>query len=338
MTKCSEMDCDADVDEASLQCEAGHSNVGRDAICSHGRSRNGPCIDCQSQVTKKCPYGHLMLNNDQRCATCDGILRSQLLSKNQTIPAPTVSGNETMWFSKSNSIQPPAFQSSKEQYKTYLSDLVRWQTCTSVPAARHADIIMINIPQNHKLKERLEQEIQNGAEGDGIKAIKAVYGEDEIYESFLAFRNLEDKQRKTGQDIIEYTLEWECVYNKAKTNGALKEGQLKAFQYLATCNMDNNDLKLIFNDMTFTSKDKDPEALFNQAKRAVKNIMESVTFRTQKQIQLALFIRKTKFLRRLKRFLLEKGGRLLTKGREKKRSIAKMGITKKENGANAGYV
>ena len=201
MTKCSEKDCDADVDEASLQCEAGHSNVGRDAICSHGRSKNGPCIDCQSQVTKKCPYGHLMLNNDQRCATCDGILRSQLLSKNQTIPAPTetatgtiveafsVSGNETMWFSKSNSIQPPTFPSSKEQYKTYLSDLVRWQRCTSVPAARHADIIMINVPQNHKLKERLEQEIQNEAEGDGIKAIKAVlksiYGEDDIYESFL---------------------------------------------------------------------------------------------------------------------------------------------------------
>ena len=112
MTKCSEIDCDAaDVDEASLQCEAGHSSVRRHAICSHGRSKNGPCIECQSQVTKKCQYGHLKLNNDQRCSTGDSILRSQLASKNQTILAPTetitstfveafpVSGNETMWFS-----------------------------------------------------------------------------------------------------------------------------------------------------------------------------------------------------------------------------------------------
>ena len=67
-----------------------------------------------------------MLSNNQRCSTCDSILRSQLVSKNQTLLAPTktttstfveafpVSGNETMWFSKSNSIQPPTFPSSKD--------------------------------------------------------------------------------------------------------------------------------------------------------------------------------------------------------------------------------
>ena len=69
---------------------------------------------------------------------------------------------------------------------------------------------------------------------------------------------------------MEYTLEWDCTYNKAKLNGALKEDQMKAFQYLATANLENQDHKLIFNDMDFNSKKPDPEAFYDQAKLAVK--------------------------------------------------------------------
>ena len=143
-----------------------------------------------------------------------------------------------MWTPKNSFIQPPTFPNSKEQYKHYLSDLIRWQRCTSVPKERQADVIMINVPQTHRLKERLEQEISKDSHGDGLEAIKSVlksiYGEDDVFESFLSFKELEEKQRKVGQCIVKYTMEWECTYNKAKLNGALKEDQMKAFQYLAT--------------------------------------------------------------------------------------------------------
>ena len=45
---------------------------------------------------------------------------------------------------------------------------------------------------------------------------------------------------------------------------------MKAFQYLATANLENQDHKLIFNDMDFNSKKPDPRALYDQAKLAVK--------------------------------------------------------------------
>ena len=253
MVTCNEANCGEPVDADTFKCRNGHSSIQQTDACSHGRI--GPCINCDSNEVKKCRYGHLMLVNDPRCGTCDSIFRSQLLSNaNASLDSGIQSAQHTlpshstsvpldlagsMWTTKSNFIQPPTFPTAKEQYKSYLADLVRWQRCTSIPKERQADVIMINVPQTHRLKERLEQEI--GAKpNEGLDAIKSVlksmYGEDDVFESFLAFKELEQKQRKTGQCIIEYTLEWECVYNKAKLNGALKEDQMKAFQYLATAN------------------------------------------------------------------------------------------------------
>ena len=83
------------------------------------------------------------------------------------------------------------------------------------------DIIILNIPANHPMKERLENEVGEQVidNEDGVKlileALDSVYGSDEVLESYLLFRQLELKQRLVGQDVVEYLSEWESLYLKA---------------------------------------------------------------------------------------------------------------------------
>ena len=69
---------------------------------------------------------------------------------------------------------------------------------------------MLNIPACHKLKERLEMEVGdqviNNEEGAQLilATLESIYGDDEVLECYLRFRELELKQRTVCQDILEY--------------------------------------------------------------------------------------------------------------------------------------
>ena len=72
------------------------------------------------------------------------------------------------------------------------------------PLLIRRDIILLNIPANYPLKDRLENEV--GEEiidnEDGVDlildAVEAVYGSDEVLESHLLFRQLELKNGWAG--------------------------------------------------------------------------------------------------------------------------------------------
>ena len=68
---------------------------------------------------------------------------------------------------KSEYMKPPEFFRDKGSFKQYEKDLERWERCTSVPAEQRGDVILLNIPSGHKLKEKLELEV-----GDKVKNAK----------------------------------------------------------------------------------------------------------------------------------------------------------------------
>ena len=98
---------------------------------------------------------------------------------------------------KNEYIKPPEFFKDKGSYKQYRKDLERWNRCTSIPAENRGDIILLNIPAGHKLKEKLELEVGEKVKGarDGVQiilsALDAVYGTDDVLECYLRFRDLE---------------------------------------------------------------------------------------------------------------------------------------------------
>ena len=100
--------------------------------------------------------------------------------------------------------KPPNFITDRTSFRQYKRDVERWVHCTSIDKKLLGDIILLNIPANHPLKERLENEV--GEEiidnEDGVDlildAVEAVYGSDEVLESYLLFRQLELKNGWAG--------------------------------------------------------------------------------------------------------------------------------------------
>ena len=52
--------------------------------------------------------------------------------------------------------KPPNFITDRTSFRQYKRDVERWVRCTSIDKKLLGDIILLNIPSNHLLKERLE--------------------------------------------------------------------------------------------------------------------------------------------------------------------------------------
>ena len=168
--------------------------------------------------------------------------------------------------------------------------------CTSIDKKLLGDIILLNIPANHPLKERLENEV--GEEiidnEDGVDlildAVEAVYGSDEVLESYLLFRQLELKQRMVGQDIIEYLSEWETLYLKAKDKGITLDENVKAFKLLMTTNLEELDLKLVLSEVDMKSEEG-KKKLYDQTKLAIRKYQSAGLSQSHSSSQKVLFSR-----------------------------------------------
>ena len=54
-----------------------------------------------------------------------------------------------------------------------------------------------------------------------VSVLEELFGEDEITETFVLYKEFVQKTRNTGQDMLEYTIEWETLYNKVKSKGII---------------------------------------------------------------------------------------------------------------------
>ena len=253
--------------------------------------------------TKECDEGHrvgvqvCLLDHDfdlttKRCTVCGQFNRTVPITPgSQPTPQETAEGSqptpqeaaaafmksmmEGMKGMKSEYMKPPEFFRDKGSFKQYKKDLERWERCTSVPAENRGDVILLNIPPGHKLKEKLELEVGDKVKdaSNGVQiilnALEAMYGTDEVLECYLRFRDLEQKQCSVGQDILEYTHEWETLYARAFEKGVTLNEMCKAFKLLDTANLEEIDKKLVLSDLDMKTK-KGKETLFDQVKYAMR--------------------------------------------------------------------
>ena len=253
--------------------------------------------------TKECDEGHrvgvqvCLLDHDfdlttKRCTVCGQFNRTVPITPgSQPTPQEAAEGSqltpqeaaaafmksmmEGMKGMKSEYMKPPEFFRDKGSFKQYKKDLERWERCTSVPAENRGDVILLNIPPGHKLKEKLELEVGDKVKdaSNGVQiilnALEAMYGTDEVLECYLRFRDLEQKQCSVGQDILEYTHEWETLYARAFEKGVTLNEMCKAFKLLDTANLEEIDKKLVLSDLDMKTK-KGKETLFDQVKYAMR--------------------------------------------------------------------
>ena len=157
--------------------------------------------------------------------------------------------------------KPPDFMTEKGNFKQYKRDVQRWTRCTSVAKKHQGDVILLNVPPTHPLKERLENEVGEAVVDNeqGVQLIldtlESIYGSDQVMESYLLFRDLEVKQRQVGQDILEYVSEWETCYLRAKDKGIELQENVKAFKLLMTANLDEMDMKLVLSEVDMKSEE-----------------------------------------------------------------------------------
>ena len=126
---------------------------------------------------------------------------------------PTDPRAETGNTSHSMFMRPPEFLKDKAQFRQYKIEVKRWQRVTSVAKKDQGDIIMMSIPQGHKLKQGLELDCGEAVINDeeGVKkildALELMYGDDQVMDSYLKWKQLEEKTRKISQDVLEYMAE-----------------------------------------------------------------------------------------------------------------------------------
>ena len=195
---------------------------------------------------------------------------------------------------RSEYTKPPEFLVDKSNFKQYKRDLERWLRCTTVEKKKQGDVILLNIPASHKLKERLEMEVGDSVidNAEGAKLIlttlESIYGDDEVLECYLRFRELELKQRTVGQDILEYISEWETVYGRAKDRGVTLEEKCKALKLLMTACLDELDMKLVLSEIDMKT-DEGKKKLYEQVKTAMRKYHGAGALNSHKNTAETLF-------------------------------------------------
>ena len=189
--------------------------------------------------------------------------------------ASTASISAAQYMSMTQVARPPEFLKDKAQFKSYKRNLLRWDRLTNVEPKNRGDLVLLNIPESNKLKEMLEQEVGDQVQDnpDGVKliieALESLYGENEVLEGYLRFRDLEEKQRTVGQCVLEYVSEWETLYGYAKEHNIELEDRVKGFKLLMTCNLEDLDLKLVIAELDFKTVEG-KKNVFAQVKAALR--------------------------------------------------------------------
>ena len=257
------------------QCVKGHRVEANKESCDQGDDYME-----NLEETKKCCLMHPLIKDSDFCAfghidpnvkknpadlnSLETVLRQLAASQSRAQPA-----------AQTLHIKMPDFNvSNKVTFKRWKVELQRWREYSGIDPRDQADIILFHIPGTHMLKEKLETEMQGKTKDtDGVdqllKILDAMFGEDELTETFLDFKLWISKTRATGQDILEYAIDWETLYNKIKQRGIEIPEVPRALMFLMTCNMEEITLNLVLSELDINS-DKGKKTLFDQSKAAVR--------------------------------------------------------------------
>ena len=239
---------------------------------------------------------------------------------------------------KSEYTKPPDFLKDASEFRQYEQDIKRWTRCTTVDKKKQGDVILLNIPPGNKLKEAVEFEVGDKVvdNPDGVKLIlevlEGLHGSDEVLECYLKFRELEQKHRTVGQDILEYVNEWEVTYARAKDKGVTLDERCKAFKLLMTTNLEEVDLKLVLSEVDMKSE-AGKKSLFNQVKSGIRKYYGAGTLSLQKRTDKTLISESE--LSKMEDVFLAKGW-VKPQGKRKGDVKDKDGDSKKSNREN-GY-
>ena len=171
---------------------------------------------------------------------------------------------------------PTFFVKDKMSFKMWKTEVLRWQKYRMWRnnKTQQADQLLYEIPWNHTVKVKLEDEMvqhvnkENGVE-HLISLLDEIYGEDEMSEVFIVFKDLFQKKRLVGQDIMEYTVEWETIYKRAVNKGLGLPETDKAFLYLSSCSVDESKLSHILAEVKI-STEQEKNSVHTNIKTAVK--------------------------------------------------------------------
>ena len=248
--------------------------------CVKGHPVEADKESCDLEEIKKCCVKHPLVKDSDFCAfghidpsakqnpadlnSLETVLRQLAASQSRSQPAAQALHIKMQEFNVSN----------KVTFKRWKVELERWREYCGIDPKDQADIILFHIPGNHMLKEKLETEMQGKTKDtDGVdklvKILESMFGEDELTETFLDFKLWISKTRATGQDILEYAIDWETLYNKIKQRGIEIPEVPRALMFLMTCNMEEITLNLVLSELDINSENG-KKTLFDQSKAAVR--------------------------------------------------------------------
>ena len=175
-------------------------------------------------------------------------------------------------------MEPPAFISKKKTYATYMKDLKRWTTLTTLAKEKQANMVIHFIPDDDPIKEKIDTQMAEEKLScpEGITNLLAflagIYKCDDMgdaYDSYVEFVKL---RRKPGVPIKSFISEWENCYHKVKNNDCTMSDMVLAFNLLDTSDLSDMERKLVLTGVNYT-EGKSNKTLLSQMKEALKKFI-----------------------------------------------------------------
>ena len=172
-------------------------------------------------------------------------------------------------------INPPDIKCAKN-YECFKTELLLWQSLTSLEASKQAGCIALNLPNDclwakdirTKVMERLS--IQELCADNGFSKLVSILDEEllqpEIEQAVEDWDNLENRVKNDGESIEEFVNDFERLLARVENKGAKLPACVKCFMMLKRIKLSHEERLIVLSKLDFEKKDN----LFSDVKKCLK--------------------------------------------------------------------
>ena len=178
---------------------------------------------------------------------------------------------------------PPQFESTTKPYERYIEELKAWCMVTDLEEEKQGIATALSLPENDPsgVRDEVFNQVTLGKlnKTDGVEILMtyldSLFKKDELSEVYERYINFDGHQKDPKQEMEEFVLKFEKLYNRIKQRDMGLLQPVLAFKLLDASKLPHRDRQLVLTGVDYSQKDN----LFDQMKASLKSFMRNKPFR-----------------------------------------------------------
>ena len=169
----------------------------------------------------------------------------------------------------------PKFDAKTKRYERYIQEVEAWCSVnTGIEEKQKAVVLALSLPDTDEsgVKDKLFNDISLAdlSKEDGVKVfiefMDGLFKKDDLSETYERYVQFDRFQKIASQNIDEFIIEFDKLYNRAAKRGVNLPDVVKAFKLLDAAKLSHQDKLFVLTAVDYAQKDK----MYDQTKAALR--------------------------------------------------------------------